>query len=68
MKKIAVVNYEQLLRGKIYFFKFFLLHCRVRTKKLLDKKVNLFFKNLGSIFFGLKSFFLGLAASFSLLD
>ena len=61
------MNYEQLLRAvfscfhgqKLNFFNFF-LHCRVRTKKLLDTKV-IFFFNLGSIFLGLKIVFLGLA-------
>ena len=46
MKKMLVVNYEQLLRAifscfhgqKLNFLNFF-LHCRVRTKKLLDTKV-----------------------------
>ena len=35
--------------------------CRVRTKKLLDKKVKLKKKKLGSIFGGLTIVFLGLA-------
>jgi hypothetical protein len=44
-KEMLVVNYEQLLRAvfscfheKKLNFLDFLLHCRVRTEKLLDKK------------------------------
>ena len=66
-KKLLVVNYEQLLRavfscfhGQIFFLNFF-LHCRVRTKKLLNTKVNFFFIEFGKYFFGVKIFFLGLA-------
>ena len=47
-KKMLVVNYEQLLRavfhvfmGKKLVFKIYFLHCRVRTKKLLDTKVKI---------------------------
>ena len=36
-------------------------NCRVRTKKLLDKKVKLKKKKIGSIFGGLTIVFLGLA-------
>ena len=64
MKKMLVVNYEQLLRAvffmfswAFYFLFFFNLHCRVRTKKLLDTKVKFFLKNLGSILGGLKIVF-----------
>ena len=68
---MLVVNYEQLLRAvfscfhgqKLNFLKI-VLHCRVRTKKLLDKKVKFKKKkrNLGSISGGVKNwFFLGLA-------
>ena len=61
------MNYEQLLRAvfscfyepKLKFKKIF-LHCRVRTKRLLDTKV-IFFLKLGSILGGLKIVFLGLA-------
>jgi hypothetical protein len=46
---------------KIKFSKKF-LHCRVRTKKLLDTKVKqIKKKNIGNHFWGVKNFFLGLA-------
>ena len=69
-KKMLVVNTEQLLRTVFSCFHGqklnvnFFLHCRVRTKKLLDTKVIFFFFNLGSIFGGAKNWcFLGLAVS-----
>ena len=65
---MLVVNYEQLLRavftcfhGQKLILKKIVLHCRVRTKKLLDTKVNFFLLNLGSIFGGLKDVFSELA-------
>jgi hypothetical protein len=51
----------QLFMSKIFFFFEFFLHCSVRTKKLLNKKVKKNEKKFGRIFFGLKTFFLGLA-------
>jgi hypothetical protein len=62
--KKTVMNYEQLLRAvfscfhgqKIEFLIFF-LHFRVCTKKLLDTKVKLKKKKLGSILWGLKTGF-----------
>ena len=51
--------------GQNFNFLFF-LHCRVRTKKLLDKKYFFFF-NLGRFFFKLKTVFLGLNQSYTLL-
>jgi hypothetical protein len=69
MKKMLVVNYEQLLRAvfscfhgqKSNFLKI-VLHCRVHTKKLLDKKVKFKINKFGKYFGGVKNcFFLGLA-------
>ena len=68
-KKMLVVNYEQLLRAvfscfhgqKLNFFNFF-LHCRVRTKKLLDTKVKISLEKFGKYFGEVKNcFLLGLA-------
>jgi hypothetical protein len=62
-KKMLVVNYEQLFRAVFSCFHgqklrfLFFLHFRVRTKRLLDTKVKFFFKNLESIFGGLKIVF-----------
>jgi hypothetical protein len=61
---MLVVNYEQLLRAvfscfhgqKLNFLKI-VLHCRVRTKKLLDKKVKKFLKKFGKNFLGVKNWF-----------
>ena len=65
-----VVNYEQLLRAvfscfhgqKLNFLQLF-LHCRVRTKKLLDTKVKKIKTKIVKYFFGgvKNCFFLGLA-------
>ena len=65
---MLVVNYEQLLRTvfscfhgqKLNFLQFF-LHCRVRTKKLLDTKVKKNSKKIWKYFWGVKIVFLGLA-------
>ena len=64
MKKLLVVNYEQLLRPvfscfygqKFNLFKHF-LHCRVGTKKLLVTKVKKKIKKFGKYFFGVKNCF-----------
>jgi hypothetical protein len=58
-KKMLVVNYEQLLRAvfscfhgqKLNILNSF-LHCRVRTKKLLDTKVKI--NKFGKYFWGVK--------------
>ena len=60
-EKKLVVNSEQLFRAvfscfhgqKLNFF----LHCRVRTKKLLNKKLIFFFLKFGKIFFLIKNWF-----------
>jgi hypothetical protein len=68
LEKRPILNYEQLFssvfstfHGQKFIFLNFFLHCSVRTKKLLNKKVKIFFKKIGRIFFGLKTVFLGLA-------
>ena len=63
-KKSIILNYEQLFSSvfstfhgqKLIFLNLF-LHCSVRTKKLLNKKVKKLEKNLESIFFGFKNCF-----------
>ena len=47
----------QLFMGKKLFFLDYFLHCSVRTKKLLNKKVEKIQKKFGRIFFGLKTVF-----------
>ena len=56
---MLVVNYEQLLRAVFSCFRghFFYLHCRVRTKKLLDTKVRKKNKKFGKYFWGFKNWF-----------
>jgi hypothetical protein len=47
----------QLFMGKNYFFSKNFLHCSIRTKKLLNRKVKKFEKKFGGIFFELKTGF-----------
>ena len=51
-----LAQFFQLFMGKKKKKKFF-LHCSVRTKKLLNKKVKKIEKKFGRIFFGLKTVF-----------
>jgi hypothetical protein len=61
---MLVVNYEQLLRdvfscfhGQKFNFSKQFLHCRVRTKKLLDTKVEKMLKEFWNYFWGVKNCF-----------
>ena len=65
MKKIAGCEFLATFEGcffmfswaKINFFELIFLRCRVRTKKLLDTRVNKVLKKIGKYCFGFKNWF-----------